>query len=160
MKCARAIPHSPPSSHQNYKSPESIGFTINAKYQKLLRIIPMAMLQKTLERYRLYLRDTQIDRFQKYAEIKFKSLLNLLMFVSLEPITWVTLLDLRGRKQGWGHPSFQAMSMKNTLRTSLCRMACRSFRRPSKSFYELLHQISGIPLDSKWWANWVPHSFS
>lgn len=123
------------------------------KYRKPLHIIHMAMLQKTLERYWLFLRDTQIDSLQKHAEIKFKSVLNLLMFVSLEPITWIALLDLRGRKRGGGHPSFQAMSMKNTLRTSWCRLACGSFRRPGKSFSELLHQTSGIPLDSKLWAN-------
>lgn len=44
--------------------------------------------------------------------------------------------------------SFQAIGMKNTSRTQLCRIACRSFRKRDKSFSELLYQTSGIPLDS------------
>lgn len=56
--------------------------------------------------------------------------------------------------------SFQAIGMKNTSRTQLCRLACRSFRKRDKSFSELLYQTSGIPLDSPSRADCFPHPFS
>lgn len=67
-------------------------------------------------------------------------------------------MGLRGLRGGT-HPSLQAMSMKNTLRTQLCRIACGNFKRPGKSFITPLHQISGVPLDAKLWVNGCPHSF-
>lgn len=113
MKCFRAIPHSPSISHQSYKSLGSAEFRIKGKHQKLLCIFSVAVLQKALWWDVGSSWDTQIDRLQKDTEIKFRSVLNLSVFVSLGPVTRVTWLDLSGRG---GRPFFQAMSMKNTFR--------------------------------------------
>lgn len=49
MKCARAIPHSPPISHQSYKFLGSVEFMIKTKHQKLLTIFSVALLHQTGE---------------------------------------------------------------------------------------------------------------
>lgn len=161
MKCARTIPHSPPISHQNHKSLESMEFRIKAKHQRLLHIFSTDVLQKTRWWDVGSSGDTQLDRLQKYTEIIFRSVLNLLIFVCLGPVTWIVFAETRrGRAGGRGHPSFQAAGMKNTSWTQWYRIARRSFRKSDKSFSELLYQTSGIPLDSNSWANWIPHPFS